>query len=218
MQHQHKGPGLIDRIESEATDVHPILRWVLENIKLLGLAAGVLLLVVAGHAAYTSHQQSSRIKDQNRLGLILAQSHGQERTLELEEFVASGSHFGNKAMLELARAQMEAGDFAAAAATWDRLARTTLPDLKTIAVMGKARSMSLDGKPGEAMALLLDHKRTAPAPFQSSLNLQIAEAAEEAGDIETALSTYASLRQSTEDEADGAFYEFKIATLKDQIS
>jgi predicted negative regulator of RcsB-dependent stress response len=218
MDEQRKNPGLVDRIESEATDtVHPVLKWFLDNLKLLGLAAALLLLVVAGYSGVTHLQEVSRTEDQTRLGSILTQHQGENLTRELQEYIASDAHYTNKAMLELARAQMEAEDFTGAAATWDQLSRTKLSDLRTIALMGKARALNLGGNHAEALTLLLEIKSTAPASFQDSLNLQISEAAELSGDLTTALSAYESLKQSAQEGADAAFYEFKINNIKDQI-
>jgi predicted negative regulator of RcsB-dependent stress response len=218
MEDQRNSPGLIDRIEAEATDtVHPILKWILEHIKLLGAGAALLLLVVGGYSGFTYYQETSRTEDQNSLGLILAQNQGESLTKELQEYIASDAHYRNKAMLELARTQMASGDFTAAAATWEQLSQTTMKDLRTIALMGKARSLSLSGSPKDALTLLLELRSDAPLPFQDSLNLQISEAAELTGDLKTALSAYESLKQTAREEANAAFYEYKIATLKNQI-
>ena len=218
MQEQRNTPGLIDRIESEAVDtIHPILQWILDNLKLLGLAAALLLLTVAGYSGFAYYQERARTEAQNRLGVILAQNQGPELISGLQEYIGSESHYRTKALFELAQAQMETGQYAAAAASWDQLARTKQNDLRTVALMGKARALGLGGSPAESLALLLNLRDSAPAPFVDNLQLQIAETAESAGELKTALTAYEALRQSAQDEANAAFYDYKIVIIKDQI-
>jgi predicted negative regulator of RcsB-dependent stress response len=211
-------PGLMDRIEAEATDtMHPILKWILDNVKLLGLAAAVILVTVAGYSAFAHYQESARIEDQNRLGQILAKGQGDGLIKELQAYIATDPRSANKAMLELARAQMASGDYAGAAATWERLSSTKIADLRTVALMGKARTLSMDGKPDQALAMLTSLRSSAPQPFHDSLDLQISEAAESSGDLKAALAAYESLRKNAKEDADTAFYDFKINKLKDRI-
>jgi predicted negative regulator of RcsB-dependent stress response len=211
-------PGFIDRIEAEATDtMHPILKWILDNVKLLGVAAAVILVIVAGYSAFAHYQENARIEDQNRLGQILAQGQGEGLIKDLQAYIATGPHSANKAMLELARAQMASGDYAGATATWERLSSTKIADLRTVALMGKAHTLSLDGKQDQALATLTSHRSSAPQPFHNSIDLQISEVAENSGDLKAALAAYESLRKNAKEEADMAFYDFKINKLKDQI-
>lgn len=181
---------------------------------------GVALALIIAAAAYTgvtlwsSHSVSTA---QEELGKILLTTDGADRIDALTDFAANAPEgVRNSALFELADAQMRAGQYETATATWDQLAgRIQSLELGIVAQMGKARSQLLSGQAEQAQQTVAAIQSQAPDSFQGPLNRLLATAAEQAGDTQTALDAYQALLSGGQ-AADAPFLQYKIQQLQAQ--
>jgi len=116
--------------------------------------------------------------------------------------------------LAIAKAWMDAGNYANAKNAWAVVGKTT-PEMAPIAGLGEAKCLMLENKPGEAVTILQALVNSASAPYTPSINRLIAEAAEQDGNLQVAITAYQALLTSAPQEA--SFFEFKIKELKAKL-
>lgn len=193
--------------------LHPLLDAVVRHRKPIVTTAVIVLALVIVLGAWRWYDAHSASADRARLGDILTQTRGGDRVAGLTAFLAeSPGKLATAARLELASALMAQGDFAKAADVFDDLAKTDDPDVKILAQLGKARSLLLDAKPGDARALLDGLRESAPDAYRPAVKQLFAVAAEQSGDREAALAAYRDLAAAATPREAG-FLEFKINQL-----
>ncbi|GAB1410899.1 hypothetical protein MASR1M90_20530 [Desulfovibrionales bacterium] len=207
-------PGILRTIEQEMdTDMHPVLKKILEHIKPIGLGIGILVAGVAIYAWFSSYQEEQAHRIASQLGQILVADSPKERISQLTALQASAPQSIQPAIaLELAKSYLEADDFAQAERTWQALATQGLADVQEVARLGEAKSLIMAGKYAEAAALLRTLKAGASDEFISLIANTLAFAEEQAGNTQAALAEYQSILDKEPSSA--PFIEYKITQLK----
>ncbi|MEF2231622.1 MAG: transcriptional regulator [Pseudodesulfovibrio sp.] len=201
-------------IESHAPEsMHPALELAFKYRKLIALGIGAVLACAVIYAGATAYGNRARTKAQAAMGTILLEKTGQERIAALEGMLDSApSSVRPAVLLELAQASMAAADYDKAAGYWDQIAGDTDDDLKLVARMGRAKCLTLAGKPAEAVTILKDLQGVVGDEFSIPVDRQLALAAEAAGDTALALETYRALAEKPI--TDKPFIDYKIAQLE----
>lgn len=163
--------------------LHPGLRWLLDNLRTVALATAAIL-AVAATAAVVQHVRASALENARaELGRILLAPDPASRAAALEKLEADAPATVLFAVrIGLAEALSAAGDFAKAEAVLDKLTRDAPPTLATPTAMAKAAALSRRGEHAAALAALLAAKQGAPAAYALPLARQAAAEAMLAGD------------------------------------
>jgi predicted negative regulator of RcsB-dependent stress response len=219
MVDEQKHPGFIDEIEQEADeDLHPLLKKILDNVKPIGLGIAGVILAVGVYSGYQSFQESKVEDARTRLGSILAQQDTDARIDALQDFLKQAPESLRTGIsLELAKSGMAADRLDVALNAWKRLAAESDPTLRTVAGLGQARVLSMQGKDGEALDLLVSLKSNAPEGYGAILSTQIAKCAERVGDTTRALAAYQDMKNQAKGQ-DTAYIDYKIAKLSDKTA
>lgn len=211
-------PEFIQEIESEADqDMHPVLKYIIENIIIIGIGVGLIVLSVASYSGFKYYQTNKAQKLQTKLESIIAQGNATAQVAQLEQFIASGAgNLKTQAMLSLAGQQMNLKDYEKAAQTWSELITSKNREVTIIASIGQAKSLILAGKPAQAIPVLEKIRETAGDTYKMSIMSDIALAAESAQNWEKALEVYQEIKDS-EMGVDPSFVEYKLSELRSKI-
>ena len=127
MEERNEPTDILKTIELEMdTDIHPLLKKILDNIKPIGIAVVGIVTAVAIYSGVTSYQEAQHAKAVSELGSIMILADKSARTEKLEAFAQSGPQELRPAVqLELAQISMNEGNFDKAASAWQA------PALKT---------------------------------------------------------------------------------------
>ncbi|QJB57159.1 transcriptional regulator [Pseudodesulfovibrio sp. zrk46] len=204
----------LDDIESHVPEqLHPILEAAFKHQKQIIVGVVAIIAVAAIYAGMTSYNKKAMASAQAELGAILIKDSGSDKIAKLEALLGNAPSGAKPAvLLELAQASMTNNEFEKAAGYWNQLSGEADADLKVVARLGKAKSLTLAGKPGEAVTILKDLAGTVATAFTIPVNRQLAVAAEAAGDTGTALTAYKKLADSQI--PDKPFIDYKVAQLE----
>ena len=210
-QHHH---GIIEEIEQEADeDLHPFLKKIVDNIKPIGLGIAGVVLAVGVYSGYQSMQESKVEDARAHLGTILTEQDPAARIESLQSFLKQApKSLQTGISLELAKSGMESDRLDVALDAWKQLSGESDPTLRTVAGLGQARVLSMQGKDKEALEILTALKNTAPEGYGVILNTQIAECADRAGETAKALAAYQDIKNEAKGQ-DTSFIDYKIASL-----
>ena len=189
--------------------------FLVANLKPIAIGCCALLVAVAIYEGVGQWQASKANKAADALGVILIEkTEAKARVQALEDFLKDApSSLKPTVQLELAAAAMIDKQFDKAAAAWTELEGSSSPDVKAIAGIGHAKSLLLAGKAQEALTLLEGLKAKAPEAYKDAITRQIAVAAEQAGNAQTATAAYTELAGKAEG-AGKPYFEFKANQLK----
>lgn len=197
-------------------DLHPLLRKITENLKLIGVVLGAIVLVAAGYSGFTLFKQRQIAAAQNELGQILTQQNPEQAAQAMADFLPQApSSMRQGVRLEMARLSMEAEDYAQAQNAWQGLLDSTPSEdpLHTVATFGLAKTQRLQDQPENALQTLEDIRGDIAEPYRQFLLTELAATAEAAQEWQTAISTYKTLRDS-QDTRQKDFLEYKINQLQ----
>lgn len=211
MAERDKTPDILKTLEQEMdSDIHPVLKKILDNLKPIGLAVGGIVAAVAVYSGVTSYQESQHEKAVSELGTILVMSDAAQRMERLEAFAQSGPKSLHLAVhLELARLQMESGDFDKAVASWQLVGKDKA--MTTVAGLGQAKALMLKGDYAQAVDILTNLKKNVGEELGAAISTNLAFAAEKAGQIDLAVAEYEALKSNAG--GNEAFLEYKIKQL-----
>ena len=212
MEERGQTTDILKTIEQEMdSDIHPLLKKILDNIKPIGITIGGIVTAVAVYAGVTSYQEAQHDKAVSELGGIMILADQNARTEKLQAFVQSGpKELRSAAQLELARIFMDQSEFGKAAEAWRAVGQNA--DVRIIAGMGEAKALILGGEPAKAVEILSALKKDAGPEFAPAISANLAFAAEKAGQTELAISEYEALR--SKESGNEAFLDYKIGALK----
>ena len=212
MEERKETNDILATIEQEMdSDIHPLLKKILDNIKPIGITIGGIVVAVAVYSGITSYQESQREKAMSELGIIMTMADQGARIEKLEAFAASGpEELRSAAQLELARIYMDQNDYEKAAGAWQAIGKTT--DIRVIAGLGEAKALILKGDHAKAVEILSALKKDAGQEFLPAISANLAFAAEKSGQIELAISEYEALK--SKESGNEAFLDYKIGALK----
>ncbi len=214
-QKKPETPGFtLERFQDVVTQqTPPLLEAIVRNLKPILLGAGLVVLLAAGYALFSTYRNSALHEAQEELGTLLTQKSGAEKVAALESFLPKAPSALKPAVLfELAGTAMILNQYEKSLGFWRQLAGTVSGGEAILAHMGQARALALSGKPAEAVKELQDLKLKAAEPFKPAITRQIALAAEAAGDAETAKAAYGELVAGGQ-MGDKIFLEYRLDRL-----
>lgn len=212
MEERNEPTDILKTIEQEMdTDIHPLLKKILDNIKPIGIAVGGIVTAVAIYSGVTSYQEAQHAKAVSELGSIMILADKSARTEKLEAFAQSGPKELRPAVqLELAQIFMNEGNFDKAAGAWQVVGKNE--GMRVIAGLGEAKAFILKGEFAKAVEILSGLKKDAGEEFAPAISANLAFAAEKAGQTDVALAEYEALK--SKESGNEAFLDYKISTLK----
>ena len=212
MEERNEPTDILKTIELEMdTDIHPLLKKILDNIKPIGIAVGGIVTAVAIYSGVSSYQEAQHAKAVSELGSIMILADKSARTEKLEAFAQSGPQELRPAVqLELAQIFMNEGNFDKAASAWQAVGKNE--GMRVIAGLGEAKALILKGEYAKAVEILSGLKKDAGEEFTPAISANLAFAAEKAGQTDLALAEYEALK--SKESGNEAFLDYKIGTLK----
>ncbi|MDL2210540.1 hypothetical protein LJC26_07025 [Desulfovibrio sp. OttesenSCG-928-O18] len=211
-------PTLLDKMSSEvAPEVSPLLRFLLNNARRIGMVTAVFVLAAAGFGIYKWQSDKQLREAQNALGTILAAADNTDRLAKLKTFLPTApAPIKNSVLLALAKAASDAKDYTAAADAWGEIAKDPKDPLYITATIGKAENLALADKAAEALAAVEAMTLPAGSAAQNLVNTLIVDLAEKTGNVEKAIAACEKLVTGTAmtspEEAD--FWRQKAASLR----
>jgi len=210
------------RIQEEmSSEVAPLVKAVTENIKLIGLVLGGIVLIAAGISGYKYYQQYRIGTAMDRIEAVLSLKSPQKRLQAIQDYLPQApQRFRQGLRLELAKLCMEQERFDQAAEVWAEAAQKgRARQIRTISRLGRAKALLRNGESEKALALLQDLAKNAPDAFSRSVYFELAAAAESEGQWEQALRAYKRLKSQTQlGERRGGYFQYKIARIKDKMN
>ncbi len=212
MEEHNQTSDILKTLEQEMdTDIHPLLKKILDNLKPIGITIGGIVTAVAVYAGVSSYQETRHEKAVSELGGIMVLADQAARTGKLQTFAQSGpKELRPAAQLELARIFMDQNEFEKAAEAWRSVGQNA--DVRLIAGLGEAKARILGGEPAKAVEILSALKKDAGEEFAPAISANLAFAAEKAGQIDLAISEYEALK--SRESGNEAFLDYKIGSLK----
>lgn len=209
------------RIQEEmSSEVAPLVKAVTENIKLIGLVLGGIVLIAAGISGYKYYQQYRIGTAKERIEAVLSLKSPQKKIQSIQDYLPQApQRFRQGLRLELAELCMEQERFDQAAEVWAEAAQNgRTKEIRTISRLGRAKALLRNGQSEKALALLQDLAKNAPDAFSRSVYFELAAAAESEGQWEQALRAYKQLKSKTQlGERRGGFFQYKIARIRDKM-
>jgi len=205
---------ILHTIEQEMdTDLHPLLKKILDNIKPIGVTVVTIIVLVAAYSGVSTYQSSQKNQASSELGTILILNDQATRMERLTTF----AHSGHKdlrlvAYLELAKSYMDTGEYAQAANAWKEVALHHSPEVQTIAGLGEAKALIAQGEFAQAVEVLTKLKGKTGPGLTAIISSTLVFAAEKAGQKDVALAEYEALKAQGEGNSD--FLNYKINQLK----
>ena len=180
---------LFDKMSAEVTPAtSPLLDFLTKNAKLIAIGIAACLVAAGGYGVYTWQNKQATAKAQDALARIIILPEAADRLAKLKEFLASAPAGLHKSVnLAIARAASQAENHTDAFQAWDALSKDAKDPLYVTAMVGKAESLSLQGKAPESLAVLEGISLADDSEAVNMVNALIVSAAENAGDLKKAL-------------------------------
>ncbi|WP_432737038.1 tetratricopeptide repeat protein [Maridesulfovibrio sp. FT414] len=201
--------------EATPDTLHPILDYLLKNGKMIVAGVSAIIIIAAGVSGVKYMNNQKQIKAQSELGAILIKYSGAKQAEELAAFIKDApAEMKPAVQLALAKAWMDAGDYAKAEAAWSAVTADAR-EMAPIAELGKAKCAMLSGNPADAVKILQTLKNGGAETYASTINRMLGEAAEQSGNIQLAIQAYQGLMTSNPNES--LYLEGKIKELKARL-
>ncbi len=201
--------------ESTPDTLHPILDYLLKNGKMIVAGVAAIILIAGGVSGVKYMNQQKQLKAQSELGAILIKYSGAKQAEALAAFEKEApAEMKTAVQLALAKAWMDAEDYAKAEAAWDNV-KSDAKELAPVAELGKAKCALISGKSEEAVKILQTLKNSGAESYAPTINRMLGEAAEKSGNIQLAVQAYQGLMTSNPNER--MYLEGKIKELKAKL-
>ncbi len=221
MEHKKTPKQEAPPIASEINEqVSPLLKKITENLKQIGLVFGAIILVAAVITGYKYYRVKSIQNAQVEMGQILVQNDPQQQLKELEAFLPESPKKLQPAVrLQIASLALENEDYALAASYWKKIsANHQGQELETIAEIGLAEALHLQGETSEALSILKNLQQEAPEAFKQNIHYALASMAEMSQDWTTSLKAYEQLKSESDLSGSNSEYiDHKITQLQQKI-
>lgn len=202
-------PDILDSLQKEMDDdLHPLLRWIVDHIKGLGIAAATIIAIVAGWTAFEHYQDIQRIRLQEALAQLSQQPPSAQTIANIKAMAAQHPKIAIAALLEGAAHAAALKKTDDEVALWQQLTDYE-SSLQPVATLAGVQALLQAHRFSEALT------QTQQTSWPNSLkplaiNAQ-AFAAENAGQTAQALSSYQELKTLV---PNSPYIEAKIAQLK----
>ncbi len=221
MEHKKTPKQEAPPIASEINEqVSPLLKKITENLKQIGLVFGAIILVAAVITGYQYYRVKSIQNAQAEMGQILVQDDPQQQLKELEAFLPESPKKLQPAVrLQIASLALENEDYSLAASYWKKIsANHQDQELETIAEIGLAEALHLQGETSEALSILKKLQQEAPEAFKQNIHYALASMAEMSQDWTTSLKAYEQLKSESDLSGSNSEYiDHKITQLQQKI-
>ncbi len=214
---EEKGFG--DRFEAEiGTQSRAFFDKLMEHWPKLAAAVGVFVVLVAGYAGFNAYQDRQLANSEQALSQALLENQGAER---LEALMRLRGEMAKPLLpryhLESAKAAQDVEDWATALEYWKLVVKVGPDNWKALARMGQATALLHLGQADEAVTELTALRTGTSEEFLPIVLLQLAEAAEAAGNWELALRTFEEL-QAREDGRQSDYLAFKASQIRQRMA
>jgi predicted negative regulator of RcsB-dependent stress response len=214
---QPEAPPLASEINEQ---VSPLLKKLTENLKQIGLIFGAIILVAAVITGYRYYRMKTLENAQAKWGHILIQDEPEQRITNLQAFLPEAPNALQPAIrLQIASQALKHGDYDLAAASWKTIAANH-PDqeLETIARIGLAEALHLQGQTGQALDILKQLQQKAPEAFKQNILYALAAMAESNRDWAASVQAYEQLKSESDVTGTNSEYiDHKITQLQQKI-
>ena len=219
---QSPAPDFLQRIEGEAdSSLHPLLEKIMNNLKLIGLIIGLVVLIAGGISGYKLYDNHRMNQASSEFADILSEQDPEVRAQALKNFSQSApAGLSTGINLELAQALMQNKDYQQAADKFAEL-KSADKDLKAMAVLGQAKALQLANKYEKALALLEKNKDDIFEGYSRPLINMIAFSAEQSQNWQKALSAYQELKEKNgmgQGQDETAFFDYKIKEMQEKMA
>lgn len=214
---QPETPPLASEINEQ---VSPFLKKITENLKQIGLVFGAIILVAAVITGYRYYRVKTLENAQAKWGHILIQDEPEQRIRDLQAFLPEAPNALQPAIrLQIASQALEHGDYDRAAASWKTIAaKHPEQELETIAGIGLAEALHLQGQTGQALDILKQLQQKAPEAFKQNILYALAAMAESHEKWETSLQAYKQLKSASGLTGSNSEYiDHKVTQLQQKI-
>lgn len=200
-----------------ASDIPAVLRLPVQYWKQSALVIAVIVVLAGGHALYGAYQHSQTEKAETALSNLLSTATGADLQKSLAAMAKSApSGVSDAVNLALAKAALDAGDYAQAAAAWAAVSGNAPAAMRAVAGLGQAAALVKAGQADKAVTVLEALKGGVPQAFASTVDRQLAVTAEDAGQWQKSLDAYLRLKADASLPNPG-FIDARIATLRAKL-
>ena len=209
---------LLDKMSSEMTPAtSPLLEFLTRNAKLIAAVLAACVVVLAGYGFLSWNEGKKLAAAQEDLARILILEDSQDKLAKLKAFVPGApDSMRNSLALVMARTAMKVKDYPEASQAWDVLTGNPKDPIYATAMIGKAESLSLQGKAVEALAVLESMSLPPEGMAASLVNVFIADLAERAGEYDKAIAACEKLisAMAVQNPEEIEFWRQKAASLR----
>ena len=217
-----QSPGsLMGEIQSEvAVEATPLLRFVLENSRVIVSVVVVLVLAIVGVGGWQWYQSRVEREAHLELGRILVSTQGEARIAALESFLPKTSGALKTGVeLEIATSSLALENLPRAAQAYASIAAADPKGpMGLMAALNQADILQRMGKDAEALAVFDALEKSAPEMLRPAVLEGQATAAEQAGKLDRALAAYEAIAAAVGESGEAGYVQAKIAELKARIA
>lgn len=208
---QNMNTGAIEQSMPES--VKPLYENAVKYKKQIIIALGIIVAVGVVSTGIRWYGESAKASAEAELGKILTTTEGMERIESLAKLAEDAPSSLQPAIyFELASLSIETKDYDKAAEYYAHIADDVDDETSVVATLGQTKALMLAGKADAAVPMLKKVAKTAPEGMLVTVNRQLALAAEQAGDTQTAIEALEALTETGS--ADKQFIEYKLSLLK----
>lgn len=186
-----------------------------KNRKPIVIGLTSVALVIALWTGITWYNAHALTQAQNQLGEILQNTTGEERITKLAELAESApSSIAGAVYFELATLCLDEKKYEQAREYYGKLVDDVDGENRIVAELGRTKAMMFQGEAAQAVTTLKEIANTASDSMAVPVNRQLAVAAEQAGDIPTAIAALEKLQEIGS--MNQQFVEYKLDQLKNK--
>lgn len=202
-------PDLLGSLQQEMDDdLHPLLRWIVDHIKALGVAAAAVIAIVAAWTARDHYQSIQLARTQEALVQLAQQPPSAQTIADLKAMAAEHPKIAVAALLEAAVQAEALQDSAEEAGLWQQVAAHA-DTLTPVATLAQVQALTRAQRFAEALTLA--QQTTWPEGLKPLALSAQAFAAENAQKPAQALAAYQELKTLV---SGSPYIDAKVAQLQ----
>lgn len=191
---------------------------IMDYWRVIAASVAVFILLVSAFAGYNSYQEHRLTKSEQALDQALLENQGLQKLAALQEIEDQmAKPFLPRHHLETAMAAQNVQDWTIALAYWNKLANIAPENWNTTARLGKATALLRLDQTDQAVAELESLRASASEEYMPLVLMQLATAAEAAGNWDKALNAYEELKELGAGQQVG-FLDFKMTQVRQKLA